>query len=58
MKCPYSVDTEQVNQHRYEYNDDSLCVFSEHKLIEHSEFNECFRDECAAFIDGKCTYKG
>jgi len=58
MKCPYSVDIKQVNQNRYEYNDDGLTTFHEHILIETRTFMECPKEQCGAWQDGKCKYSG
>ena len=58
MKCPYESNTVQVNQNRYEYDNDSHnVVFHEHKLLEHRKFVECLKEECAVFIDGHCCYE-
>lgn len=56
MKCPYTCDTEQVNQNSYEYDEDGHNIFHEHKLIEHCTYVNCLQEECAVFYDGKCHY--
>lgn len=57
MKCPYTTDTEQVNQTNYEYDDDGKTIFYEHKMVEHQTYIECLKEECGAYNDGRCRYK-
>lgn len=58
MKCPYNITISQVNQNRYEHNDNNLNVFHEHKLIETRVFTDCLKGDCAAWRRGRCAYKG
>jgi hypothetical protein len=56
MKCPYTVNVEQVNQNSYEYDADGQNVFHEHKLFEYKQFVKCLESECAVWINGRCNY--
>ena len=57
MKCPYTVDTEQVQQDTYEYNTDGYNTFHESKMLVKRLPIDCIGNECGAFIDGRCRYK-
>jgi hypothetical protein len=56
MKCPYACNAHQVNQNRYEYDEDGRNTFHEHKLVEKKQFLDCLQEECAVWIDGRCNY--
>ncbi|WHH58471.1 hypothetical protein [Petroclostridium sp. X23] len=56
MKCTYACNVEQVNQNRYEFDDDGRNTFHEHKLIELKHYIECLKEECGAWYDGRCHY--
>lgn len=56
MKCPYTNNIKQVNQTRYEYNEDRLNTLYEHKLIESRTFTPCLEADCAVWVNGKCNY--
>ena len=58
MLCPYNIRRIlQVNQNRYEYDDDSkVNTYHEHKLIETRQMMECPKGECAAWYKGRCRY--
>lgn len=52
--CPYLMRIEQINQYHYKYTD-NLTDISTHKLIETQYPMECLKEQCAVFVDGKCT---
>lgn len=52
--CPYLLRVEQQNQYKYEY-EDGLTSFYLHKLIETQYPMECLKEQCAVYVDGKCT---
>lgn len=58
MKCPYTVDSEQLTKHTYEYNEEGQCVGETRQLIEKRPFVDCLGHECAVWIDGRCQYRG
>jgi hypothetical protein len=55
MKCPYTVDIEQISQDTYTY-EDGQTTFHENKLIEKRSFVDCLESECAVWVDGRCNY--
>lgn len=57
MKCPYITKLEQISQSRYEHDEEGEVKFFEERLIQTITHTECLRDECMAFIDGKCEYR-
>ena len=54
MKCPYNRIVEQVNQTRYEYDENGFQNFCEHKLVENYKFENCLGKDCATFWRGRC----
>lgn len=57
MICPYCLGrVEQINQNRYEYDDEGRTDFYEHKMIETRHIMECQKENCAAWHDGRCHY--
>lgn len=59
MKCPYYViSTTQVNQYTYEYDENNLNTFTQHKLLETNALMDCLKEECAVWINGRCMYRG
>lgn len=57
MKCPYNPILSQVNQYRYEYNENQEVDFQEHKLYQVNNSADCLKEECAMWQDGKCVRK-
>lgn len=57
-KCPYNFKLNQVNETVYEYNDDRLNTIETHKLLENHIRLPCIGEECGAFYDGHCNYRG
>jgi hypothetical protein len=55
MKCPYTVDIEQISQDTYTYEDNQT-TFHQNKLIKRREYINCLESECAVWIDGRCNY--
>ena len=59
MKCPYNIKSiAQVNQYTYEYDENNLTTFSQHKLVERNTFMDCLKEECAAWQNNRCMYRG
>ena len=59
MKCPYNIlDVAQTNTDRYTYNELGNCTTHTHQPIEQRDLMDCLRDECAAWQDGRCQYRG
>lgn len=59
MKCPYNAKlVEQVNQNHYEYDENGYNTFHQHKLVEAKMLMDCLEQECAAWQNGRCRYRG
>lgn len=56
MKCPYTVNIEQVVQYYFERDDSGNVVNEEQKLIEQKIYVLCLKEECGAFYNGRCHY--
>lgn len=57
MICPYTVDTVEVKQYRYEYDDNNLTTFVEEIYKTKRTEHDCKKTNCGAWADGKCNYK-
>lgn len=59
MKCPYTVDqTVQINVNLYTFDESGNCTKHRHELVEQRDLMDCLREECAAWRDGRCEYRG
>ena len=58
MKCPYAVDRRTVMQTSFEYNEEGAEVFRQTVENNTASFVECLREECGAWQDGRCRYRG
>lgn len=58
MKCPYAVDRRTVSQTSFEYDEDGVEVFRQTVEDNTASFLECLREECGAWQDGRCQYRG
>lgn len=59
MKCPYNIDqTVQINVNRYDYDENGNCTKHRHKLVEQRTLADCVKEDCAAWRDGHCEYRG
>lgn len=58
MKCPYAVDRRTVAQTSFEYNEDGALTFQQTVENNTASFVECLREECGAWQDGRCRYRG
>lgn len=56
MKCPYICNIEQVNQNKYEFDEEGRNNFHEHKLVEIKIFAQCLKEECGAWRNDKCNF--
>ena len=57
MKCPYTINIQQVSQDIYQHDENGSTTFHENKLLELREYIECLQEDCAAWRDGGCRYK-
>lgn len=58
MKCPYNIEITQICQSAYFYKDEDKIASVITGLSEQHRFTECLKEECAAYKNGECTYKG
>lgn len=59
MKCPYTIlDTVQTNTERYGFDENGNCISRRHTLVEQRDLMDCLKEECAAWQDGRCQYRG
>ncbi|WP_195984068.1 hypothetical protein [Clostridium sp. D33t1_170424_F3] len=58
MKCPYAVNTRIITQISFEHDDNGIPTTQ--TAIENQEiaFPDCLERDCAAWIDGRCQYRG
>lgn len=58
MIYPYICHVTQVNQNRYEYDEEGRNTFHEHVLQERKVPFTCAKENCGAWRDGRCAYGG
>lgn len=59
MKCPYTIfDIVQTNVNEFVYDESGNCIRQTHRLAEQKDLMDCLREECAAWRDGRCEYRG
>jgi hypothetical protein len=58
MKCPYLIANNQIVTYTYNYDENNNNTSSNQSLIETRTMNACLENDCAAFQDGKCNYRG
>lgn len=57
MKCPYTVDTKEIEQYCFEYNAEGNVVIQTKVNKINRTCVDCLQAECGAFYDGRCHYK-
>lgn len=58
MKCPYiqkQITVEEVSQ---EFDENECCTAISTKNIKNIELPECLKENCAAWQNGHCSFKG
>ena len=58
MKCPYAVDRRTVAQTSFEYDEEGVEIFRQTVEDKTASFLDCLREECGAWQDGRCQYRG
>ena len=58
MKCPYAVSRHTVTQTTFEYDEDRAETFRQTIEKNTAEFSECPKEDCGAWQDGRCGYRG
>lgn len=57
MKCPYLTKTIQFTQSKNTYGDEGVET-SKNAFTEYIRHSDCLKEECVAWQDSKCCYKG
>ncbi len=58
MLCPYLFEhTKVIQQHHYEYDENSNVIDSQFITAEKYKHKECLKEQCAVYYNGKCNYK-
>lgn len=58
MLCPYLFEnTKVIQQHHYEYDENSNVVDSQFVTVEQYTNKECLKEKCAVYCNDKCNYK-
>lgn len=58
MKCPYIQKQITVEETKQEFDDNQCCTAITTKTIKNIELPDCLKEDCAAWNDGRCTYRG
>ena len=58
MKCPYAVHRKIVTKYEYEYDEDGKTTEAKEVSTSQAFLIDCVEDECGAWQNGKCNYKG
>lgn len=58
MKCLYAVTRKLMQKIVYTYDDDGLQTDQQTVETNLAEFVKCLEQECAAYQDGRCCYRG
>lgn len=58
MKCPYAVTRKLMQKIVYTYDDDGQQIEQQTFETNLAEYVQCLEQECAAYQDGRCCYRG
>lgn len=58
MKCPYIQKQVTVEETAQEFDDNQCCTDITTNTIKNIELPDCLREDCAAWNDGRCAYRG
>lgn len=58
MKCPYNRITNEYTKYTYDYFENGEMSSCDQLFIQSGVFQECLKEECAAWHNGQCNYKG
>lgn len=56
MKCPYNCSKKVVSQSSNTVTEDNTKSSSIVTQVENYTFNDCYKDECAAWKNGSCVF--
>ena len=58
MKCPYTANYRIITQCSREYDEDGQMTISTDIQNQEVQLIDCLKEECAAYKDGQCNYRG
>lgn len=58
MKCPYMCKTTAVDQTDHEYDGEGRIISTTNRYLGGYVLMDCLENECGAYYDGRCHYKG
>ena len=58
MKCPYIQKQVTVEETVQEFDDNFNCTAITTETVKNIELPDCLREDCAAWNDGRCAYRG
>ena len=58
MKCPYIQKQVTVEETAQEFDDNQCRTEITTKTVKNIELPDCLREDCAAWNDGRCAYRG
>ena len=58
MKCPYIQRQITVEETAQEFDDNFNCTDITTTTVKNIELPDCLREDCAAWNDGHCAYRG
>ena len=58
MKCPYIQKSITVEETAQEFDDNFNCTAITTETVKNIELPDCLREDCAAWNDGRCAYRG
>ena len=58
MKCPYIQKSITVEETAQEFDDNFNCTAITTETVKNIELPDCLREDCAAWNDGHCAYRG
>ena len=58
MKCPYIQKQVTVEETAQEFDDNFNCTDITTTTVKNIELPDCLREDCAAWDDGRCAYRG
>lgn len=58
MKCPYIQKQVTVEETAQEFDDNQCCTNLTTTTVKNIKLPDCLREDCAAWDDGRCAYRG
>ena len=58
MKCPYAVHRITTTTTEHQYDEESKHIRTNEETTNQAVFVDCMKEECGAWQNGKCNYRG